>query len=75
LCFWSILKRPASALWLIVLYTSGFVAGRTISLVVDGTPNTFVLTWLATETFSLVASAALLTLLRQPEHRTSAASL
>ncbi|MGC3943220.1 MAG: DUF4345 domain-containing protein [Chryseolinea sp.] len=65
LCFWSLLKRPAPALWLVVLYTSGFLAGRTISLLTDGAPNEFVLTWFGTEAFSLVASATLLLLLQQ----------
>jgi hypothetical protein len=66
LCFWSVIRQQAPGLWLVALYTTGFVAGRTVSLVVDGTPNPFIITWLATESFSLAASACLLVLLRQP---------
>jgi hypothetical protein len=65
LCFWSLLKKPEPALWLTVLYTSGFLAGRTVSMFVDGAPNAFVVTWFGTEAFSLVASAVLLVSLRQ----------
>ena len=75
LCFWSAMKEPASALRLVALYTSGFVIGRAISLVIDGTPNPFVFTWLGTEAFSLVASVVLLSLLRQPVRKTSAVSI
>jgi len=75
LCFWSAMKEPASALRLVALYTSGFVIGRTISLVIDGAPNPFVFTWLGTEAFSLVASLVLLSLLKQPVRRTSTASI
>jgi hypothetical protein len=74
-CFWSALKQPAPALWLVALYTAGFVTGRTVSLVIDGAPNSFVLTWLGTEAFSHVASVVLLTLLRQPDRETSTSSL
>ena len=65
LCFWSLLKQPAPALWLIVLYTSGFLAGRSASLFIDGAPNAFVTTWFGTEAFSLLASSVLLVLLQQ----------
>jgi hypothetical protein len=64
-CFWALIRQQTPGLWLVVLYTTGFVAGRTVSLVVDGAPNQFVMTWLATETFSLAASVILLVLLRQ----------
>jgi hypothetical protein len=75
LCFWCALKQPAPALWLVALYTAGFITGRTVSLVIDGAPNPFVLTWLGTEAFSHVASVALLILLRQPGRKASTASL
>ena len=74
LCFWSVMRQQTPGLWLVVLYTTGFVVGRTISMGADGTPNTFVLTWLATETFSLAASATLLMLLRQPARVSAMAS-
>src|SRR6185312_172346 len=73
LCFCSVIRQQAPGLWLVVLYTTGFVAGRTVSLIVDGTPNQFVMTWLATEIFSLAASAILLVLLR-PSARVPAVS-
>ena len=66
LCFWSVAVRPAPGLGLVVLYTTGFVAGRVASLAVDGIPNSFVLTWLGTEAFSLVVSLLLLKLTKQP---------
>ena len=66
LCFWSVAVRQEPALRLVVLYTAGFVLGRLFSMVIDGAPNSFVLTWLGTEFFSLVASGVLLKLLRQP---------
>ena len=75
LCFWSAMREPASALRLVALYAGGFVIGRTISLAVDGAPNSFVFTWLGTEAFSLVASLVLLGLLRQPVRKTSTAPL
>ena len=74
LCLWSVFKRPAPALWLVVLYTTGFLAGRTIALLVDGTPNEFVLTWFGTEAFSLAASGALLVLLQQRVRSVSTAA-
>jgi hypothetical protein len=64
-CAWGIFKNATSSLGLVALYTTGFVAGRLISWGIDGTPNTFVLTWLATEAFSLVASVTLLFLLQR----------
>jgi len=65
LCLWSIIVRLEPALRLVVLYTAGFVVGRLCSLVVDGIPNSFVLTWLGTEIFSLLASGVLLKTLKQ----------
>lgn len=63
MCFWSLLKRAEPALVLIALYTAGFTIGRTTSLIADGVPNAFVLTWLGTEVFSFVVAATLLRLL------------
>jgi hypothetical protein len=70
LCFWSAATRAEPALRLVVLYTAGFVAGRLCSILIDGVPNPFVLTWLGTETFSLVASLVLLRFLKQPSRQT-----
>ncbi len=63
-CAWGIFKNPANSLILVILYTTGFVGGRLISLGIDGTPNSFVITWLGTELFSLIVSITLLLLLR-----------
>lgn len=64
-CLWGIFKTPHEPLKLVILYTAGFMTGRVISWVIDGTPNTFVITWLITETFSLIVAGVLLTLLRK----------
>jgi len=72
LCFWSVLRRPEPALGLIALYTGGFVAGRASSILLDGVPNAFVVTWLATETFALLMSVRLLLMIRHREVSASA---
>lgn len=59
-CAWGIFKNQSQALMLVVLYTTGFVTGRTLSWIMDGPPNEFVLTWLVTEAFSLMVSVGLL---------------
>lgn len=64
-CAWGIFKNPVNSLLLVVLYTIGFVSGRLISWRIDGTPNAFVITWLATEAFSLIASITLLVFLQR----------
>ncbi len=68
-CAWGIFKNQSAALLLVILYTSGFVAGRLMSWAADGTPNGFVVTWLATETFSLVVCTTLFLLLHNQEQR------
>lgn len=68
-CAWGIFKNQYAALLLVILYTSGFVAGRVMSWAADGTPNGFVVTWLATETFSLVVCTTLFLLLHNQEQR------
>lgn len=62
-CFWGIFKSLTQPLMIVTLYTAGFVAGRVWSWAVDGMPNTFVTTWLATEVFSFAVAVTLLTLL------------
>lgn len=48
-CVYGIFVNAASALTLVVLYTSGFTIGRLSGIFVSGAPNTFVTTWLITE--------------------------
>lgn len=64
-CFWGIFKTPHEPLKLVILYTTGFTLGRMISWSMDGTPNTFVVTWLITEVFSLIVALVLLMLLQK----------
>jgi hypothetical protein len=64
-CLYGIFKNPASALGLIVLYTAGFVLGRLTGIIVDGTPDEFVTSWLATETVSLLIAGFLLNKISQ----------
>lgn len=64
-CFWGIFRTPQEPLKLVILYTAGFTIGRILSWGIDGTPNTFVITWLVTEVFSLTVSVVLLTLLQR----------
>lgn len=64
-CIWGIFKTIREPLMLVVLYTTGFIVGRVISWGIDGTPNNFVITWLLTETFSLIVSIVLLIQLRK----------
>jgi hypothetical protein len=59
-CLWGLFKNVSAPLVLIALYTSGFVIGRLTSIMIDGMPNDFVITWLFTELFSLVVSLSLL---------------
>lgn len=59
-CLWGLFKNVSAPLVLIALYTSGFVIGRVTSIMIDGMPNDFVITWLFTELFSLVVSISLL---------------
>jgi hypothetical protein len=59
-CIWGIVKNAEMPLTLVVLYTVGFTIGRISGIVVDGAPNEFVTTWLATEVVSLIVAATLL---------------
>jgi len=68
-CAWGIFKNQSAALLLVILYTSGFVAGRVMSWAADGTPNEFVVKWLATEAFSLVVCTTLFLLLHNQDQR------
>lgn len=70
-CAWGIFKNQSAALLLVILYTAGFVTGRIVSWIADGTPNEFVITWLVTETFSLVGCTLLLFLIRNKKGATN----
>ncbi len=49
-------KNQSMGLILAALYGGGFVIGRLLSLIMDGMPNSFVLTWLGVEsTLTLIA--------------------
>ena len=56
-CLYGIFRNQAAALTLVILYTAGFTLGRLSGILVDGPPNSFVITWLFTE----IASGALAT--------------
>jgi hypothetical protein len=64
-CLRGIFKNIQSPLQLVALYTAGFVVGRLSGIILDGAPNSFVMTWLFTEAFSLVVSVSLLYLLQK----------
>jgi len=51
-CIYGIFGNTQSSLLLVVLYTTGFTVGRVSGILVDGMPNEFVFTWLATEVVS-----------------------
>ena len=53
-------KMQREALILAILYGGGFVIGRIYSIIVDGTPSTFIFTWLGIETFLTIVSIVLL---------------
>lgn len=74
-CFWGIFKNLKSPLTLLMLYTTGFVIGRIVSVWMDGAPNEFVNTWLLTEFFSLIISATLYYFLQKQESETTAIAL
>ncbi len=57
--FWAAFKNRPAGLGLTALYTAGFVLGRLVSAAADGSPNSFVLTWLFTEAFCLAVATGL----------------
>ena len=59
-CLIGVFRNAKFPLQLLILYTSGFIIGRLISILTDGTPNEFVMMWLITETFCLIISVSLL---------------
>ena len=59
-CFWGIFKEMKEPLKLVSLYTAGFVIGRLVGIAIDGAPNSFVVTWLITESVSFGIATTLL---------------
>lgn len=53
-------RAQKEALWVLFLYGAGFVLGRFLSLVMDGSPNSFISTWIFVETATAVAAGFLL---------------
>jgi len=74
-CIWGIFKNVQEPLMLVALYTTGFVVGRLSGILIDGVPNSFVMTWLYTETFSLAISVGLLMALQRKAKSQSAIAL
>lgn len=54
-------KMQKEALILVLLYCSGFVFGRLYSIITEGEPSTFILTWLGIESLLAILSLWLLT--------------
>jgi hypothetical protein len=53
-------KDQKTALWILFLYGTGFVAGRLLSLGLDGMPNPFISTWIFVESFTALFTGWLL---------------
>ncbi len=64
-CIFGIFKDLKGPLQLLILYTSGFVLGRATGIFADGVPNSFVTTWLITESVCFLISITLTALLRR----------
>src|SRR5436190_17388135 len=64
-CFWGIFKTQETPLIFVLLYTVGFIAGRLSGILVDGAPNSFVMTWLITEMVAGAMAGYSLYLLRK----------
>ena len=60
LCVYTIFKNVISGLGLVALYTLGFAIGRISGIILDGTPNQFVVTWLITEIAAFAIAVFLL---------------
>jgi hypothetical protein len=68
-CFMGIFRNPETPLVIVVLYTIGFTIGRLSGILVDGAPNSFVMTWLITELFAgAMAGLSLFLLKKIPLH-------
>ncbi|NOT74124.1 MAG: DUF4345 domain-containing protein [Cyclobacteriaceae bacterium] len=63
-CVYGILKDVQTSLILVLLYTSGFVIGRLSGILLDGSPNSFVVIWLITESASIAIALFLLVKIR-----------
>lgn len=53
-------KMKREALLIALLYGGGFVLGRVYSIIAEGVPGPFILTWLCIETFLTIVSGMLL---------------
>lgn len=60
-------RAQREALLILALYTTGFAFGRFYSLVVDGSPNAFISTWIWVETALAVISWGLMTRVKGAE--------
>ena len=65
-CIYGIFRDTRTALLLVVLYTAGFTIGRLSGWVAEGSPNSFVATWLITEVVSGVLASLMLIYLHRP---------
>jgi hypothetical protein len=65
-CLAGIITNLTGPLVLVLLYTIGFTIGRLSGILVDGAPNSFVTTWLATEIVSGALAGYALFLVRKP---------
>lgn len=74
-CIWGIFKTESESLKLVSLYAAGFVIGRLAGITIDGAPNSFVLTWLITESVSFGIATTLLLLPKQEAKKTHAIAL
>lgn len=54
--FYGAFRARREALRLLGLYTTGFIVGRLLSLVVDGSPNAFISSWMIIEGAMAVAA-------------------
>lgn len=68
-CFFGAFRARRAALTLVALYAGGFVLGRLVSWSVDGAPNTFVSTWLITESVCCIVSLMLIRQLNGAAHK------
>jgi hypothetical protein len=74
-CIWGIFKTASASLTLVSLYTVGFVIDRLAGIAIDGAPNSFVITWLITESVSFGIATILLLLPKQESKKTPSIAL
>ena len=59
-CLVGIFLNLKGGLQLVALYTGGFITGRLWGVIIEGVPNSFVATWLITETISFTIAITLI---------------